>query len=47
MLTLAGVGWLSAWSQRPAINSQIIFITGDDYERMSAERRERARALVH
>ena len=27
-------------------NSQIIFITGDDYQRMSAERRERARALV-
>ena len=27
-------------------NSQIIFITGDDYERMSAERRERARVLV-
>ena len=27
-------------------NSQIIFITGDDFARMSAERRERARALA-
>ena len=28
MLTLAGVGWLSAWGQRPVINSQMRYATG-------------------